>query len=92
MVEQYNGIDLSQFGEYTKKHMLLLEPCFHFQRVLRSKCLGTRFWKRQLKRRKKKFGDMTWTDIYEVSRTARSEATEFRIDKYASHDTRSSLY
>ena len=58
-------VDLSQFGEYAKKHMTLLEPCFDFQRRLRHKCLGSRFWKRQMKRRKKKFEGKTWTDIYE---------------------------
>lgn len=40
--EQWNCIDLSQYGEYCKKHMSLLEPCFHFQKTLQTKCLGTR--------------------------------------------------
>ena len=65
MCEEYNGIDLSQFGEYCKKHMLLLDPCFQFQRRLRKKCLGARFWRRQMKRRRKTFQGKTWTDIYE---------------------------
>jgi len=46
MVEKYNGIDLSMFGEYCKKHAHLLKPCFEFQRTLRRKCLGHRFWRR----------------------------------------------
>lgn len=65
MCEEYMGIDLSQFGEYTKKHMLLLEPCFEFQRRLRSKCIGPRFWRKQMRRRKMRFAEKTWTDIYE---------------------------
>ena len=63
--QQWNGIDLSQYGEYCKKHMSLLGPCFKFQKTLQRKCLGTRFWRRKMKKRVKKFGDSTWTDIYE---------------------------
>eukprot|EP00520_Triparma_pacifica_P001112 CAMPEP_0118645028 /NCGR_PEP_ID=MMETSP0785-20121206/7275_1 /TAXON_ID=91992 /ORGANISM="Bolidomonas pacifica, Strain CCMP 1866" /LENGTH=559 /DNA_ID=CAMNT_0006536869 /DNA_START=133 /DNA_END=1809 /DNA_ORIENTATION=- len=65
MNEEYMGIDLSQFGMYCKKHMLILEPCFEFQRRLRSRCLGGRFWRKQMRRRKKRFEGKTWTDIYE---------------------------
>jgi hypothetical protein len=85
MCEEYNGIDLSQFGDYVKKHMLLLEPCFQFQRLLRSKVIGHRFWKKQMKRRIVKFADMTWTDIYEdLKKVAEDEirrAEEYRKNK-----------
>ena len=85
MCEEYNGIDLSQFGTYVKKHMMLLEPCFQFQRLLRSRVIGHRFWKRQTKKRTKKFGDKTWTDIYEdlrgVAEEEIREAEKYRKNK-----------
>jgi len=54
-----------QFGEFCKGHGQLLEPCFNFQRLLRSKVIGPGFWKRQMNDRIKKFEGSTWTDIYE---------------------------
>jgi hypothetical protein len=85
MCEEYNGIDLAQFGEYAKKHMLLLEPCFQFQRHLRSKVIGHRFWKKHEKLRKKNFEGQTWTDIYEKLRDVAADeirrAEEYRKNK-----------
>lgn len=86
MIEKYNGIDLSMFGEYCKKHAQLLNPCFQFQRRLRAKCVGGSFWKKQEKKRKKRFNDKTWTDIYEeLKETADDEirrAEEYRKSKH----------
>lgn len=86
LIEKYNGIDLSMFGEYVKKHQHLLQDIYTFQRLLRRKCLGTKFWKRQMYKRKKKFGDKTWTDIYEELKDIADDeirrADEYRKNKH----------
>lgn len=52
-----------QWTEWTKHNARALFPIFNIRRKMRKHCLGTRFWRRQQRRRKLLFGHLKWEDI-----------------------------
>lgn len=63
MIRRNGALTIDLWIEWTKHNARALFPIFDIQRQMRRRCLGSRFWRTQQRRRKRLFGKQSWEDI-----------------------------
>lgn len=62
-IRRDGALTVEHWIEWTKHNARALFPIFVIQRQMRRRCLGSRFWRTQQKRRKRLFGKHSWEEI-----------------------------
>ena len=84
LLDETGAIDESNWVRWAQLHGRSLFPIFCVQRAIRLRCLGEKFWNRQTKRRRERFGSETWLQIEKQFHLESQRRTSYDGTSYVS--------